>query len=425
MGLVDYSDSDSETEVQPKAPAKTTATKPTANKPFQKFVDRSNPGKILVNLPSTASPDAAEPAQPSGEPPAKRARTTGGSRFSGFSSFLPPPKKTTAAPVQSSSGGKAVPRPGVHLKTGAEPAFSRELLDEDYTEDGLTVDTPKGSGGGVGGGGLKLPPPKNHTTSTGAGPSIPDGQKPAEEVKLVGKPLMFKPLSVSRKPVKKKTFKPSDSSGSTASAHKPPNDSARPAPAPAAVPEPPKKKISLFSIGSESESPAAIAEQGPSTGAYEPLFSSSAEDATGAAPEPVTYDDYSAIPSSSSYTQTSYHPLSQPTPAAPSDPSSLSSIANDLNLTAQARRELFGRDGRHGDSARVVNFDMSREYEHNEVIRQSGEAATHNPVRSIKAGKHSLRQLVNAVQSNASALEESFAAQKGKKNEAGARYGWR
>lgn len=412
MGLVDYSDSDSESEVQPKAPTKETA-KATANKPFQKFVDRSNPGKILVNLPTTATSSAAQPdAQPSDEPPAKRARTTGGSRFSGFSSFLPAPKTTTATPAQSSSsGGKTAPRPGVHLKTGAEPAFTREQsANDEYGEDGTS-----GGAGGGGGGGLKLPPPKNHSTGSASGPSIPEGQKPAEEVKLVGKPLMFKPLSVSRKPAKKKTFKPSEASGGATP--KTPAESAQATPSPAPQ-EQPKKKISLFSIGAETKSPAP-AEPDPSTGAYEPLFPSTGD--TTDAPEPSYDDDYSTP----TYPQTTYPTQPPLAPPQPSAPSSLTSIADDLNLTPQARRELFGRDGRQGDAARVVSFDMSREYEHNETVRHSGEAISHNPVRSIKAGKHSLRQLVNAVQSNASALEESFAAQKGKKNEAGARYGWR
>lgn len=406
MGLVDYSDSESEPEVQPKAPAR--ETKPSNSKTFQKFVDRSNPGKILVNLPAASSSVAENPA-PSDEPPAKRARTAGGSRFSAFSSFLPPPKtaaKPAASPAQiSSSSGKTVSRPGVHLKTGAEPAFSREQpSNEDYREDGSTG----GTGGGGGGGGLKLPPPKNHNTGSASGPSIPTDQIPAEEVKLVGKPLMFKPLSVSRKPAKKKTFKPSETSGSAA-----PKAPAAPAPSnavPSAITEQPKKKISLFSIGAETDSPQTHAEASTSTGAYEPLFSAAEE---GPADDddtaPSAYEGDYPAPTSSSHTQ----------------PQSLSSIADDMHLSAQARRELFGREGVAPGTGKVVNFDMSREYEANEVIRQSGEAASHNPVRSIRAGKHSLRQLVNAVQSNASALEESFAAGKGKRNEAGARYGWR
>lgn len=405
MGLVDYSDSESEIEVQPK-PARKEPSKATNSRPFQKFVDRSNPGKILVNLPTAAI--TAPELKPSDEPPAKRAKTTGGSRFSGFGSFLPPPKtasKPTSSLAQgSSSNAKPAPRPGVHLKTGAEPAFSREQPDnEDYEEDGSTPST-----GGVG---LKLPPPKQHSTGSASGPSIPADQIPAEEVKLVGKPLMFKPLSVSRKPVKKKTAKPDWAS--TGAATKTPATSTQPAPSP--IPEPPKKKISLFSLGGETATPDSTTAS-TSTRAYEPLFSS-ATDSTGAS-TPSTYDDYS--------TPTYTHPAQPPSQPAPTrEPQSLSSLANTLNLTPQARRELFGRAGQPPpDSTNVINFDMSREYDHNETIRQAGEAVSHNPVRSIKSGKHSLRQLVNAVQGNASALEESFAAGKGKRSEAGKRYGW-
>jgi hypothetical protein len=95
-----------------------------------------------------------------------------------------------------------------------------------------------------------------------------------------------------------------------------------------------------------------------------------------------------------------------------------------MKLSKAARRELFGRDGGTANS-KIVNFDMEQEYSHNESLRQAGETATHNPVRSIAPGKHSLRQLVNAVQNNASALEESFATSKSKRGEAAGRYGWR
>jgi hypothetical protein len=405
MGLVDYSDSESEVETQPSQPVKAAPASKTNSKPFQKFVDRSNPGKILVNLPTTSS--APDKAQPSDGPPAKRAKTAGGNRFSGFSSFLPPPK-TAAKPAapsaqSSSSGAKAAPRPGFHLKTGAEPAFSRDQPSddrawndkEDYGEDGST----SGAGGG-----LKLPPPGNHSTGTTNGPRIPADQLPAEEVKLVGKPLMFKPLSVSRKPAKKKAFPPSWAAGSTAA--KTPSATTKPTTPAAVQEEPPKKKASLFSIEADTPTPEATPTEANTAGTYEPLFT------TSSAADPSYTDPYAPT-----------HDLPPPQNSS----SDLTSIANDLNLTPQARRELFGREGQlpQGAGARVVTFDMAREYEHNEAVRASGEAVTHNPVRSIKAGKHSLRQLVNAVQANAGALEESFASGKSKKDEAGARYGWR
>jgi hypothetical protein len=98
-----------------------------------------------------------------------------------------------------------------------------------------------------------------------------------------------------------------------------------------------------------------------------------------------------------------------------------------MNLSAAARRELFGRDktgAKAQMAAKVLNFDMDREYAHNEAVRASGETQLHNPVRAIQPGKHSLRQLVNAVQTQKDALEESFAAGKSNKREAGSRYGW-
>lgn len=181
MGLVDYSESDSESEAPQKAPA---PKAPPAKKPFQKVVDRSNPGKIVVNLPQ------GTPSVPQGdEPPAKRARTgnSGGSRFSGFNSFLPAPKNANKAPVAASSSGQDRPKPGFNLKTSAAPGFSRDGNDEGYGDGGDASE------------GTTLPLPKKQ-----AEPTIPEDQKPADEVKLVGKPMMFKPLSVSRNPKKRR-----------------------------------------------------------------------------------------------------------------------------------------------------------------------------------------------------------------------------
>lgn len=203
MGLVDYSDSESETEAVAKpVPATKQPTASGSKKPFQKVVDRSKPGKIRVSLPGSSSgQDDSNAAAGGDEPPAKRARISKGGAFSGFNSFLPPPKnigkKPASSAVASTSGssssgdkGKNAPRPGVHLKTGAAPGFSRNV-------DGDTGDDVDGDEKLASNGGMKLPEP-----------TIPAGQKPADEVKLVGKPLMFRPLSVSRKkPAKKAATK--------------------------------------------------------------------------------------------------------------------------------------------------------------------------------------------------------------------------
>ncbi|KAI9782374.1 MAG: hypothetical protein M1839_005247 [Geoglossum umbratile] len=213
MGLVDYSDSehsDSDTATAP-APKPTTAP-PTSSKPiFKKVVDRSNPGKILVNLPRTA--EQSEESAADG-PPAKRARVGGGGgAFSGFNALLPAPKRTG----QAMGGGLGR---GVSLKTGATPGFSREEAADSLEdiEDGQNNSA--------------LPPPLKPALET---PQT--DPKPAP--KPVGPSTMFKPLSVSRK-LKKKN---------------PPTNSATSTPQPSNSLPPPKPKPSLFSLSPSSSEP--------------------------------------------------------------------------------------------------------------------------------------------------------------------------
>lgn len=403
MGLVDYSDSDSDSDSdhdssQPSNTHTKTTTAPPAKKPFQKLVDKTNPGKILVSLPTASATDDVEPRD---EPAAKRIKT-GSNRFSGFGSFLPAPKAATK-PASGGAGGKAAPKVGINLKTSSEVAFSRDDQSAGHDEakggDGLAETN------GWGGSGLTLPPPKAF-----AQPSVPEGQKPEEEVKLVGKPMMFRPLSVSRKPVKKNRAKASAAPKPAAPASAPAQNVTLAPAAPSqdqSAAAPPKKKISLFSI--EDDTPpveSAPEESGP----YEPEF--------------TTYD-------SSAYTgaQVEYATHTQPSPTGNADPTSLDSIADDLNLDPVARRELFGRGGGRGKATvkPVINFNLDQEYEHNEELRASGalEQQQHNPLRAIKPGKHSLQQLVNQVQSQRDALEENFAKNRATQKQAGSKYGWR
>ncbi|CAG9996578.1 unnamed protein product [Clonostachys byssicola] len=397
MGLVDYSESDSSDNEAPAPPpkpvAQTQQNRPSSKKPFQKVVDRSNPGKIVLNLPQ---PKADGAASTSDEPPAKRARTGGkGGLFSGLNSFLPPPKNANKA-VVSSSGAISKPKPGVNLKTSAAPGFSREGEDEEGQS---------GSGSG-GGGGLSLPPPKSQ-----AAPSIPEEQKAAEDVKLVGKPLMFRPLSVARNPKKKKVPKaaapvaPSATKSVISEGQSYGNGQAAPQPAPA------PKKVSLFSL--HTEEPSGPSVSSGQDGTYEPLFNSQ-DTATGSVTGP--YNTHDA-------TQQQHLPT-----AAVSDQSeSLQNIVDDLKLSAAERRELFGRGGLSAaqSTKKVLNFNMDKEYQHNREIQASGEQQTHNPLRSINAaGKSSLKQLVHNAQTQREALEENFAKGKSNRKEASSRYGW-
>jgi hypothetical protein len=390
MGLVDYSDSDtSDTEEKPAAKPATTSSKQV----FQKVVDRSNPGKIRVSLPRATLKDETT----SDEPPTKRAKT-GGGVFSGFNSFLPPPKRagqsnaTLGGGNAAKKGGLGV---GVSLKTGSAPGFSREPEPErEYV--GEIESSPANTNGGSG---LSLPPPRALQV---------EGQKPAEEVELVGKPLMFKPLSVSRKPAKKKKV----ISGAV-----PATVSAAPA-----TPEPKneklasKPKVSLFSMSTETEK-----EQLPAgNGEYQPMMLEVEE-----AHEEEEADSFGLEPSYEDYTPTTSH-IALPAVPTPPVSQSLDDIAGDLKLSAAERRQLFGRQkgGRGQAATKVINFNTDQEYLHNEELRAAGEQVVHNPVRAIAPGKHSLKQLVNAAQSQKDALEESFAKGKSNRAEASSRYGW-
>ncbi|KAJ1337593.1 mitotic checkpoint regulator [Microdochium nivale] len=423
MGLVEYSDSESDSESTQQPPRKPTpvaaASAPsssTTKKPFQRIVDRSKPGKIVVSLPGAVS--AGQIDTKHDEPPAKRARTGGGGgggAFSGFNALLPPPKNASK-PAVSSSSGKTAPRPGINLKTGATPGFSRNT-DLDGGVDGFTDDN---DGRAI------------------AEPSIPAGQKPAAEVKLVGKPMMFKPLSVSRKPTKTKAAMASKSTvaAKATTSTTTPTETAKQTPAHESsveqtTEEPPKKqkkqKMSLFSISQEDNNDTGATSNG--SGVYEPIF---ADDTGISAQEAFAqYDAQYANPASSSNAQADYNSSHQHHDQQPSTQTghSLDSIASDLNLSAAARRELFGRTGAPDptqSASRVINFNTDREYAANEELRASGEAQpAHNPVRAIAPGKHSLRQLVNQVQNQRDALEESFAKGHRNRTEASAKYGWR
>ncbi|KJZ76084.1 hypothetical protein HIM_04540 [Hirsutella minnesotensis 3608] len=388
MGLVDYSESDasgseSEAPAKPLAPAPKMPSGAAPKKPLQKVVDRSNPGKILVNLPR-AVPEIST-ATVADEPPAKRARTSGSSLFAGFNSLLPAPKRLAKT---TPSGG----RPGVSLKTSAEPGFMRMPDEERYRDaDNVAADESKSA-------------PRQ-----AAEPSIPQEQKPADEVKLVGKPLMFRPLSVARSGNKKKGFKSSVSKlGSTDSAIAKPTlaetATAAEAPLSSAQAQAPKK-VSLFSLHTEDPEPTISAEP---KGTYEPLFDVSP------APGAAQPDD----------AEHAARPLTETLPTASNAANSLDSIADDLNLSAAARRELFGRDGTAHVAKQVINFNTDQEYQHNEAMRAAGDEQIHKPVKALQSGKHNLRQLVQNVQNQRDALEDSFAKAKGNRKEASSRYGW-
>lgn len=393
MGLVDYSDSDDSDVEKTTTPKPSTSTSTTGKPAFQKVVDRSNPGKIRVSLPQASLKDDNK----TDEPPTKRAKTGGGA-FSGFNSFLPAPKRTGQPTNATLGGGNASRKSGLgagfSLKTGAEPAFSRKPEPErEYAEAEPAEDEDEATGSG-----MNLPPPS----------SLLDGQKPADEVKLVGKPLMFRPLSVSRKPAKKKLQK-SNLNTSTPSTSTLTGEISTPATPQNTAKATPKPKVSLFSLDIE---PVNTTPNTTSSGEYKPMLY-----------QPISDQE----PTYEVETPTTTHTL----PFAPTPPvnthstESLSSIADTLHLSAAERRQLFGRQKGSGPQAtKIINFNTDQEYAHNEELRAAGEQVMHNPVRSIAPGKHSLKQLVGAAQSQKEALEESFATGRNNRKEAGSKYGW-
>ncbi|MCJ1289834.1 hypothetical protein MMC34_001367 [Xylographa carneopallida] len=391
MALVGYSDSeDSSEELKPaQKPAHKTGA--SAKPAFHKVIDRSNPHKIKVTLPEASTPNPDENHNED-EPSTKRAKL-GGRGFSGFNSILPAPKRAAGVNMSGSGGPrKGGLGNGINLKTGAAPGFSRESV---LTPDADVEDEVNEYN-------ATLPDP--HRTST-----IPQSSAlPAKEAKKIGNAMMFKPLSVARKPEKKKKVNANVPVVPSTTNPEPP-------PPPKAVP-----KISLFSIGvAEKEDISSEVVSGD----YEPFIYQ----------PPST--DHDEIPSNDNNSGDSLGNVSDKlifdaslTGSANMGPQSLSSIASDLNLSASAKRQLFGRQRNNGkgevSAINVVNFNTDQEYAANELLRQAGEQVQHNPVRALAAGKHSLKQLINAASTQKEALEEHFASGRRNKKEAGSKYGW-
>ncbi|PHH80162.1 hypothetical protein CDD82_1932 [Ophiocordyceps australis] len=387
MGLVEYSGSDSSASESGTSPTiTTTATtkpKPTSKskRPFRKVV---HGGKIQVSLAQTA-PLADPPKPPNDdEARAKRVRIAATSRFSDFNDLLPPPKPVAEAPCRTAA---TLSRPGVHLKTSAAPGFSRsaEATVEDpasCTQESLTLAKQR------------------------VEPSIPEGMTPAHQVTLVGQPLMFKPLSVARNQKQKNKTKKSKSAMD-----------------PVMVPGPSAVSTGVATATSQAQ---------PSAPNKTFLFSmhSQTQDYTQGSLDSADLEPFFAPPlAPPSLDDASHHDaleVQQPTvEPATAFAESLDTIADDLNLSAADRRELFGRHGRSRQTAKqVINFNLDQEYRHNEAMRAAGDQQIHQPVRAIQSGKHSLKQLVQNVHNQREALEDSFAKGKSNRKEASSRYGW-
>jgi hypothetical protein len=356
MALVGYSDSEgSDSESPNVAPVPAIAKPPAKQTNFQKLVNPSAPRKIKVALPTI------QPEPEADAPPAKKARTAG--KFGGFNSFLPAPKR--AADVKKGLGS------GVNLKTGAEPAFSRERVEPDPSAFAPATTTED----------IK----ENADTSLPA----PFQNEPPPEVKPMGNAMKFKPLSVGRKKVPKKKIYPNAAPAA-------PSPVTQPVTQPPQPPAP-KPKISLFSVTQNDNTAPASA----LVSDYQPLL---------AEPEVAPVETFDST-------------MAAPAPV-PTDPNSLTAIADDLGLSAGERRRLFGRNKGAGPTANVTYLNMEEEYNNNEQLRLQGQAVEHRAVKAVAPGKHSLQQLVNSAATQKEALEDAWAEGRRNKAEAGSHYGF-
>lgn len=386
MVLVGYSDSEgSDNESIPIQPPRSN-TRSAAAIPTL-LVDKSNPKKIVVNLTDKSVEPGNDAQDEHNEPPLKRARVGAGA-FSGFNAMLPPPKRDHVQQERK----KAPARKVFSLRTGAEPAFSRDSdaeLKDVRAQDPLNQSVLDDPADEPGKGMLEVVPKVT-------------GMNLVSSDVTQAKPFLFKPLSVAQSRKKKKT-----------TAHIPANsDAERPAHT-SAVPnesdgslragrhEKETKKISLFYVGVEEDTTLAALDE-----------TVDAED------DPIEHASRQVVDHS---TIESPHIL-QDGP----DPNSLTSIADSLNLSAAERRQLLGRNHNplSGTASRVINFNTDTEYAANQQLNAMGEQVQHNPVRTIAPGKHSLKSLVASAQGQKEALEESFAQGRRNKRETGNKYGW-
>jgi hypothetical protein len=316
----------------------------------------------------------------------------------GFNALLPAPKRTGLIKGGSEKNDNLPAMSGkvFSLKTSAAPGFNRDADAEMFRDQTMHAS-------------------KESLVAGNAGDVPAPSQSQGEEIaaKKKGNAMMFKPLSVARNKTKKQPNQPE----LVFSVKAAPNN--KPA-APATVPEL-KPKVSLFGL-SRDEKPTKPQEP---VAEYKPLIYNAADSDIGPQPPPNLAEDTSPLAS----------PPPSVTDSSLTGPQTLTSIANDLNLSRSELRQLFGRqsaqsgtDPSHTDP-KVLTFDTDAEYRSNAAYLASTTeseraAQQHNPVRSIAPGKHSLRQLVNAVSNQRDALEESFASGKRNRKEAGSKYGW-
>ncbi|CBX97314.1 predicted protein [Plenodomus lingam JN3] len=343
MNLTAYSDSESDGEAPP---VTTSVAKPLSKSSFQRVVDRSNPGRIKVNLPG-ATQSHTKDNTPDDAPPSKKPRLGGGG-LSGFNAMLPAPKKPNANAISTSASSNSDTRglgkglaSGVNLKTGAEPAFKREprVNMDEYDENGNVIKKEpmnKEDFRAM----LNLPSPKTEKKERTADVSEAAVEIAPTEPQEAPKPAAprFVPMSVGKG---KKKKKPTISR----SANDPENTSetSTSAPSPSqplleeTAPPPRKPKLSLFGVTTNQTDPSS--QPTPST-PYQPLlYNPSPTQPTPQIPNPTL-----------------------PSPSSSSEPPALSTLASTLHLTPSELRQLLPKQHSKNPSApKILTFNTDAE----------------------------------------------------------------
>ncbi|RKF58009.1 hypothetical protein OnM2_070036 [Erysiphe neolycopersici] len=371
MGLVDYSDSDISENEQKNDENQNPLNSKSSKKSFEKVVDITNPKKIRISLPQLPTTEEENLNEPSNKKPKLEG-------IRGFNSLLPAPKRAASTTNVVSVVGDVSKKglgSGVHLATGSIPVFSREANEE-------TIFTSKRSN------------IDGQATGNSNHEELQNIKKDEKKINT----LMFKPLSVSNKIQKQKKITSGSVSSSVMSTLDPSINK---------IISEKQPRILLFPLATVTEEQKLHSVNDN----YQPMLYNVSNTPNKISDDrniEVSHQENRAIPKL---------PLS----------SSLSSIADSLHLSDSERRQLFGRQKGNSKSAtttNIIDFNTDTEYLHNEEIRAAGEKIVNNPVRSIAPGKHSLKQLIHAAQSQKDALEESFAKGKSNRTEAGSRYGW-
>lgn len=214
--------------------------------------------------------------------------------------------------------------------------------------------------------------------------------KSDDQVTLSGNSLTFKPKSIKKTPAgsaKQATVKP--------------------------------KKLSLFSVPTESQRSRIQSSYTEEQGQYQPILATESRPVFEPVPQ-VQVPNAAEEPGPSDQ----LHPSEQFRYNPNADYSTFGLDPDgDQVETKPASRKRHGQDEEIPSSARVQEFNVNAEYETNHSFNETSNEHTAAPVRFVGAGKHQLSSLLNLAHSQRDALEETFTSQRRAMKDAKAKYG--